>query len=153
MRCFVARFENLRVLQEGVSAWNEWRAVNGSDLLDLSGADLASRRFPYVDGSVDDPYDAYLDGIILTRTNLEDAKIVDICVRNANFDEAVLTGADLTNSTFIGVSFRRANLERVILRGVKFVHSDLSEASLGHAIIEGATIDGVAFETVIPQQR
>jgi uncharacterized protein YjbI with pentapeptide repeats len=78
----MANPEHLQILQQGVEAWNAWRARNWVNFVPdftevvLIAVDLA---------------EADLRGVNLTRANLTDAVL-----RGTNLTRADLTGADLS---------------------------------------------------------
>lgn len=82
----MANAEHLRILKQGVTAWNEWRKQNAEIQPDLNEAHLAG---------------ADLSGAILWKAQLQGANL-----SGANLSKAKLAGADLEEANFSG-----ANLE------------------------------------------
>src|SRR4051794_3806461 len=67
----------LRILKEGVDAWNAWRQQAAATLIDLSGADL-------------------------TKANLISANLTEADLTKANLSEADLAWADLSGANLTG---------------------------------------------------
>ena len=100
----MANDEPVRLLKQGVEAWNAWRAENPDvrpDLrwahlfeADLTGANLSWANLSWANLSGLDLRWAHLIGANLNEANLEKANLV----------ETDLTGADLTGCHICGVS-------------------------------------------------
>ena len=109
----MANDEHLKILEKGVTAWNEWRTTQGAHLTpDLVNANLSG---------------ADLNGINLARANLVNANLTGADLFRANLAAADLTAAGLSEA-----NLREANLEEAIL----------TEASLREAILWGANLGG-----------
>ncbi len=78
----MANEEHLKILKQGVEAWNGWREKNPQITLDLSGANLI---------------EADLSGANLIGADLSGA---DLC--EADLNKAVLHGADLYKADLTG---------------------------------------------------
>ena len=79
--------EQLKILQQGVAAWNEWRKKHPDIQPDLLGTTL---RRAYLE-------EANLRGAILRGANLQNANL-----GGATLHEADLRGADLTEANLAG---------------------------------------------------
>ncbi len=84
----MANEEHLKILKQGVEAWNEWRKTPFSILADLRGADLK--------------------GVRLDKMNLH-----GVFFEGANLHGADLYRADLSMAHFEGANLRQAHLPRV----------------------------------------
>jgi uncharacterized protein YjbI with pentapeptide repeats len=92
----MANPEQLKVLQQGVEAWNAWRAKEPSVRQDLRGpADLSQ---------------AYLVGVNLAEANLSGAKLASADLSGADLIEANLFGANLGRANLRGANLFGANL-------------------------------------------
>ena len=83
----MANEEHLKILKQGVEAWNEWREKNPQITPDLSKANL---------------YKADLSVADLTGANLSAAKLIKADLSKANLYKADLHGADLYKADLTG---------------------------------------------------
>ena len=111
----MANPEHVKILQQGVDAWNNWRGENPRIRPDLSSEDLRG-------------------------VNLNWIKFVDCDLRWVNLGGADLTGADVGSSQFVGADLRGACLRDAIL-----YDTDLSGARLESADLTGAVTALVVF--------
>jgi Pentapeptide repeats (8 copies) len=128
----MANAEHLKILQQGVDAWNAWTAKEPSIVPDLSEADLRGADLRRVN----------LIRAILIRANLSGA----ILGTNTVTD---LRGTHLETEHLTGVKFERvqillraivATLRRANLSAANLSWADLSGAVLRKAILNGATL-------------
>ena len=111
----VANPEHLKILRQGVEAWNKWREAQPSIRPNLSGANLSSR--------------ANLSRAILTEANLS----------GANLSRAILTEANLS-----GANLSWADLVGAILSGANLVGALLIETNLIDATLTDCWIYGIS---------
>lgn len=140
----MADAEQLRILKEGVEAWNQWRVQN-------AGLHLDPNKL-HVDLSRADLRNSKLRKANLGRTNLEEAELIGADLREANisgsnlrrvdFRKANLGQADLSGSDVHGANLREAKLRKVNLRKAILAWADLSHADLTGADFTGAELDG-----------
>ena len=97
----MANLEHLKILKQGVSAWNQWRAENPGILADLRSGDLGGANLYAVDFRGVD-----LRGADLIGTDLRGARL-----SGAIFNVANLTGADLRGAHLSGADLTGANLD------------------------------------------
>ena len=138
--------EHLKILQQGVAAWNGWRLTTPRTLPDLSGTDLSyanlmSASFkPVVDKLVEDKlinadrikaelsgYD--LSGANLSRTNLYRANLIGTNLTMANLVGANLVGTVLVAANLSGAKLSRANFSEAHFCWTVLTNTDLSEAT------------------------
>jgi uncharacterized protein YjbI with pentapeptide repeats len=122
----MANQEQLATLEQGVEAWNQWRASQATPP-DLSGADLSGKDLSRAD----------LRDVRFSESNLARATL-----REANLQGAVLRGADLrgvnfSESNLTGASLREANLQGVDL---SVARRGLQTEQLAGADLTGATL-------------
>lgn len=115
----------LKILHQGVLAWNQWRKENPGIQIDLSETRLAGELLQ----------EANLSKVNLTWTNLDDADLrwADLSGANltdANFRNAQLQGADLSNAILSNAVLCEAELSRADLRG-----ADLSKAAMRRTVL------------------
>lgn len=108
------------LLQEGVEAWNLWRAAH---------AELV----PHLDGAV-------LKGLNLQGANFHGAYLRQADLKDANLSHTNLQKADLQDANFCGAKLERANLNRTHCKSTQFAHASLVSANLSHAHLVGANL-------------
>jgi hypothetical protein len=127
----MANPDHLKMLRQGVDAWNTWREREPSTTPDLSGADLHEVKL-----SVADLSRANLHGADLSRADLRGANL-----HGADLSGADLIGADLSGANLSGAELGDANLIHADLRGANLSEANLSEANLraAHLILANLT--------------
>jgi Pentapeptide repeats (8 copies) len=135
----VADEEQLKIIRQGVVAWNGWREKNPelrpnlsrADLsgLDLSGANLSRARLRQ----------ANLSWVCLCSADLSRA---DLC--KANLSEANLSQTNLNGANLSQANLSRANLRGAELNGVDLVAAQLIQTNLFNATLTGSRVYGVS---------
>ena len=151
----MANLENLQILAQGVTAWNQWRNRNRqlvpdlrrADLINfslaeinLSGANLTEAQLIGADLHGANLSQANLNGVHANRANLQNAdlsgaSLIDADLRQAELNEADLTGASLNNANVVGADLEKANLSKAVL-----FEADLSNANLSRADLRDANL-------------
>ena len=131
----MANPEHLKILKQGVKAWNKWRKENSGIRPDLTEANLSGVNLT----------GANLSGVNLRQTNLREANLSKANLTKANLYKADLystnfTRARLTSASLWWVNANSAKLECAHLvsvtayvarlRGAKLTKADLREARL-----------------------
>ena len=157
--------EQLRILRQGVDAWNTWRsqAKNIGVALseaDLSGADLSGANLSEADLSGADLSGANLSGANLSGADLSGANLSGADLSGANLSGADLSGANLSGANLSGANLSGANLSEANLSGADLSGADLSGANLSGADLSGANLSGAnlsgavaSSETVFVERR
>lgn len=130
----MANKEHLKIIKQGVYAWNEWRKNNPD--IDLSEANLVG-----VDLSM-----ANLIGVNLRGADLRFASLCGADLSMADFNGADLGGADLFGTNLMGADLRRTYLGGTFFTGANFQGADLSEAKLINADLTRANLVETNFE-------
>ena len=120
----MANPEHLKILKQGVAAWNRWRRDNPDVVPDV--ADLA--LVPDAAGPA-----ANLRGANFSGVDLGEANLVGANLRGAGFGGADLHGALLHEANLVGANLREADLREADLSRADFSEADLSGANLSNA--------------------
>jgi uncharacterized protein YjbI with pentapeptide repeats len=150
-------------LNEGVAAWNRWRADEPGVMPDLRGARLASAQLPGIDLHGAQLQDADFCGADLTGANLNAARIERTLFNEAHFGHADMRGVMGFAARFIGCDLRAcrfggggffeamfwdADLRGCDLRQCNFKGASFDRAQLADANFDGCTLDGVRWDEV-----
>src|ERR1035437_8799486 len=129
----MANPEHLRVIGQGVKAWNDWRTTF-SGMPDLSLATLDDKN---------------LDGANFSGTNLGRASFWGSRLRNSNLENAHLYHSHLLRSVLANSNLRGADLLSATLAGTELDGVDLSGANLMGACISGAELVGANLSNCV----
>jgi hypothetical protein len=122
----MAKPEHLKILKQGVNAWNKWREENPQVRPDLCEADLSSANLSGADLSHTDLYYADLSYAKLVGADLCDAILSRAHVGYASLSSANLTEAWLLYTNLTGASLENADFTNVSLGGSSLGGNDLS---------------------------
>lgn len=131
----MANEDHLKILKQGVKAWNEWRSTNLDMVPDLSRADLDG-----ADLSLMDLVGTDISRAVLTRAKLNKAKLND-----ANLSKAILAGADLAGADLTNANLSEAMPIVADLTGVRLSGAYLGEADLSGTVLTEADLRGVVL--------
>jgi len=168
----MANPEHLKILKEGVEAWNEWRKNNPDIVPNLRGVDLEGAELVGANLTKAALQEAvlkhtFLLGADLSQANLFEAKLAsaylmdgnlykailisaNLCsadLRNATLNAADLRGADVIEANLSGASLRRANLDSVSFLGANLSGADLCFAAFVAGNVEGTTFSDSTMES------
>ena len=137
----------LKILEEGVNAWNEWRDENPQIKPKLIEANLSGKELDMINLN-----DTDLAGANLSKARLRNAKLRSSYLSEAKLDEADLSNADLSDANLvdatligtilIGTSFDHANFYSANLTNADLRSAYLGEASFYSANLKGANLEG-----------
>ncbi len=160
----MANREQLRILKQGVDAWNKWREehpeitpdLKRADLAwaDLAGANLGQAKLAEANLRWADLHRAYLGdadlgGADLTKADLDGAGLIYTDLPGAKLHGANLTGAslfmvelhgsdldgaELTLADLYGANLCEADLHAANLRGADFENSNFTSAEVGFTV-------------------
>jgi uncharacterized protein YjbI with pentapeptide repeats len=147
----VANEEHLKIIRQGVAAWNEWRkkipaqarivtlrdlkqyhSGEESESPDLSDADLNKANLRW----------ANLRGANLMWANLMEAELLEANLRGANLNEAFLSSANLSGANLSEANIIAANLSRAFLKEADISEANLNGADLSDADLNKAKLTG-----------
>ena len=147
----MANEEQLSLLKQGVTVWNEWRSAEWQTRPDLSEADLSWADLRGTDLSKTD-----LSGTVLKGAKLKRAKLINASLMSAELSSADLSGANLqladlslanlTLAKLIGANLKDANLQSARFTLANLSRADLSQANLKFALLKGTFLIGTKFE-------
>jgi uncharacterized protein YjbI with pentapeptide repeats len=125
----MANEEHRARLQEGVAAWNQWRATHREIRPDLSGADLHAEDLAGADLFRADFFQANLRGANLHEANLHAADLAGARLEGANLRTSVLVdanfeSANLTGCSVFGIAAWNVNLAGAHQLDLAITHGD-----------------------------
>ena len=124
----MAKSYQLRILEQGVDAWNDWRAAHPDIFPDLSRA--------------------YLNNIDLSKANLSHTNLQFAFLNYATLDEANLSHATLNEAQLKGTSLKGADLSCASFKRAQLQHASFYRANLRHAKITEALCFYTDFSNV-----
>ena len=139
----VADPQHVERIRKGVAAWNEWRAGSQAQGLVLTRANLDKAKLPKVDF-----HDSDLYGANLRESNLGEANFADSNLKTANFQEAYLYRAILSRADMRDSNLRNAILSEAKLNKARLVGAKLRNAELRKTDLSGAQLSGVDLTRV-----
>jgi len=116
----MANKDHLKIIKQGVKAWNDWRKEEPDMVPHLSRADLRKAELS----------GAHLSGANLNEANLSEANLNEADLSEANLNEAELNGAHLIGAALMGADLMKAKLDTADLVGADLSRADLSGADL-----------------------
>jgi hypothetical protein len=144
----------LKVLRQGVAAWNKCRLEDVQSFLGLIKADLSDADLSRVNLFGANFREANLSGANLSGADLNgvDLRRADLTYANlsgANLSEAVLSAAKLSGAKLRDADLFRANLSGADLRRADLRRADLSLATLTVAKLCGADLSEAHFGSTV----
>ncbi len=141
----MANPEHLKILKQGVKAWNKWRKGNPRIKPDLSNADLHGAKLGRMNLSGAnlrgiDLCEAKLGHSNLSHTDLHKADLHEADLHEAELNEANLCQADLHDAILHKADLHYANLRKAGLRMANLFNANLWDASLRSANLSDAEI-------------
>ena len=126
----MANPEHLKILKNGVEAWNKWREENPQIRPDLVGADLRGADFSRHEIDLRQGTGKFLHRLQVQRS------------RNINPADFGLDlhNADLSGARFNETNLSRAYLSKSVLKRAKFTHANLRMADFFESDLTGALL-------------
>ena len=142
--------EHLRILKQGVKAFNGWREKNPdivSNLVkaDLSGANLSGANLKRGHLSGANLSESDLSGADLRWANLKEVNLSGAHLKRSHLRDARLSWANLSRVNLRRTDLSRANLNGVNLSGADLSGADLRGAHLSRANLNGANLNGATL--------
>jgi hypothetical protein len=131
----VAKDEYIKILEQGVSIWNQSRIDSQKLSPDLSDAQLSDAKLISANLINSNLISANLSGADLSRADLTDAKLI-----GADLSHAKLSRANLNSAKLSDADLTDADLSRAVLSGARLMGADLSNAKLMGADLSNAKL-------------
>jgi Pentapeptide repeats (8 copies) len=151
----MANQDHVKVLKQGVDAWNQWRKEQRKQLQgdeephvvhpDLSNENLSGIKMQGADLSEVNLENVWLKQKPLSGTKLRGANLKGAYLRLAKLQEADLQGADLSGANFAQANLQKANLARAHLEGASFSQASLAGTDLSGAFFDSTTELGASL--------
>ncbi len=125
--------EHLKILKDGVEAWNAWRKENPKVKPNFYRAKLVDSNLIGVN-----LHDSNLSFAQLGRYFCPEPGVVELI--GANLSDSNLIGANLNSAYLMGTDLRGADLYRANLRGADLYRANLRRANLMEANLSEATL-------------
>lgn len=140
----------LEIIKKGAKFWNQWRADNKDEVIDLSKARLVGANLSGADFSNANFTQAQLLKADLSYAKLTGAQLVAADFWKADLSRCDASGADLSASKFLDTNlswsnFTGANFWRADLSDADLTGADLSEARLSRTLLVGTYISQAIF--------
>ena len=132
----MANPEHIKLLLEGVSAWNE-RRIESPFVPDLAGEDIWTRFRDA--GRLDSNNRIPLYGINLRNANLENTDLHNGTLWSADLNDAVLSHSNLIEADFKNAKLTNAKLDSCKLYGASFDYAFLDSTDFFYAKLNGKT--------------
>ena len=158
----MANLEHLKIFDQGVDVWNEWRQQNPEVKPDLSGAHLFGKIRDQVNLRGANLSGANLSQTMLTRADIREANLIESRISLANLYRSRLSDANLRGSILVESCLSDADLYKADLSGANLSRAELirsnltdtnfSGANLSRAILTSAWLDSANFNNAILQR-
>jgi uncharacterized protein YjbI with pentapeptide repeats len=135
----MANPEHLKILRQGVEAWNVWRKEHNSVKIDLSSADLREIEVSGSDFSKAD----------LRAANLSDIQTSDSSFEGANLQEAILNGTCFDNTDFTQADLFHVAMFNATLLDCKLDETNFCKAEFGSTLFSGSSLLSARFKGAI----
>ncbi len=127
----MANEKQLNLLKGSINEWNNWRAENPNEEVNLISADLFQTNLSGAD----------LHNADLRRMNLRDVNLSSANLAGAQLYRANMNGVNLRNANLSGANLYRVYLGRADLRGANLSNANLQMALLSQTKLEGASFN------------
>jgi TIR domain/Pentapeptide repeats (8 copies) len=140
----MANKQHLKIIDQGVEAWNDWRRRTPEIRPDLRGADLERKDLKGANLREADLVGANLsDEANLRDANLSGANLCEADLSVTVLEGANLSGANLYRANIFYTYFSGANLSGANLWETHLNRADLNGADLSGADLKGSRLDGI----------
>lgn len=146
----MANEEHVRIMNQGVEVWNNWRNRNRAVKPDLSDTNLEgvvmrlTRKLEVADFT-----DVKLWRSTLASADLRGANFKRADLRDARLDDANLQDADFSEAQLSRACLRRANLVNAQLISANLVSAIMTEAAMDQVLCAAANLSGAILERAV----
>jgi hypothetical protein len=141
----MANEEQLKILRQGVKAWNEYRKENPFPQALQRWYEIYPDDIYAENRDAQEPIWIDLSRVDLYGVNLSGSDLSGACFLESKLDDANFNEANLVRANFNGVRLYRANFTKAKLNKAEFRHADLRKASLENAVLQGADLSGAVL--------
>src|SRR5437016_6241680 len=134
----MANPECLKILDQGATAWNAWRAQNSFNPVDLREANVAGMNLRGIELQFADLAQANLE-----RTDLSYANFASSFLRGVNLYGATLRGASLSQALLVNANLRETSLFQTNLTAALLSYADMSNAEMGMTVLAALDLSAV----------
>jgi uncharacterized protein YjbI with pentapeptide repeats len=134
----------VKILEQGVEAWNAWREQNPEVAPDLRAMNLREKNLEGIDFRATDLSNANLHQTNLSKANLRKAVLRDANLFETNLQEADIKRADFRRANMRGVNAQNATASGANMRRANLSKTDFTGANLTNALLENAELSGGA---------
>lgn len=138
----MANPEHLKILEQGVESWNDWRNLSPMTIPDLSqteihktaqkinltGADLTGTKFVECGLQKADFHRAKLSASEFFKVRLDKTNFRSADLSNASFNRSRLIDANLTHTNMTWATFKKTALDNADFDGAGLINADFSDA-------------------------
>jgi uncharacterized protein YjbI with pentapeptide repeats len=143
----MANPEHLKILKQGVEAWNKWREENPEVRPDLSGRSVVfeGEKFGHANFCNTNFKGAILRDSRFYRAELHGAVLDEAVLERASFYKAKLNNSSFKQAKMWNARFLMARLEVADMTGAKLNGADLRDSIFYKVNFNGADLSGVNF--------
>lgn len=135
----MANREHLKLIKQGVEAWNEWREENFMVSANLRRAKLSGLNL----------YNADLKDTDLQKANLSGTSLIEAQLNGADLSDAILVNTNCNGADFSVLHIAWSSYSGAWLCNADFTGADLSGANFTGANLKGADLSGAfLYQTV-----
>ena len=145
----MANEEHLKILNQGVKVWNQWRLEKSDLKPNLRKAVLLQADLPGADLRGADLRGAILSSAILSSANLSSANLSSAILSSAILSSANLSSAILSSAILSSAILSSAILSSAILSSAILSSAILSSAILSSAILSSAILSSAILSSAI----
>ena len=134
----------LKIIKEGVTAWNNWRNNNPNIIPKLDGLDLSQMELKYIDIWHIEPATILSAGSV--SWDLIGIDFSNCSLKNVKFNKSDLASADFSNSDITGADFSEAQISEANFENSKLLKTKFEGASISKVNFSNLDLSEVSFQ-------